>query len=72
MLHASVNFWSAFTPGRQAGATLRSEVYIKDANPQNAQNAQVFTVPEPKASKPSGMSERPSSWRETISFLFIS
>ena len=30
MLHASVNFWSAFTPGREAGATRRSEVYVKD------------------------------------------
>ena len=48
MLHASVNFWSAFTPGRQAGATHRSEVYVKDPN---AQNAEFFTVPEPKAPK---------------------
>ena len=48
MLHASVNFWSAFTPGRQAGATHRPEVYVKDPN---AQNAAVLHVPEPKAPK---------------------
>ena len=52
MLHASVNFWSAFTPGRQAAATHRSEVYIKDAN---AQNAPYFDVPQPDAPKASDL-----------------
>ena len=49
MLHASVNFWSAFTPGRQAGATRRSEVYVKDPD---AQDARFYAVPEPEAPKP--------------------
>ena len=48
MLHASTNFWSAFTPGREAGTTCRPEVYLKDPN---AQNPPFFTVPEPKAPK---------------------
>jgi hypothetical protein len=49
LLHASVNFWSAFTAGRQAGATRRTEVYIKDPD---AQNVPFFRVPEPEQPKP--------------------
>jgi hypothetical protein len=30
MLRDSVNFWSAFVPGRQAGVTQRSEIYFDD------------------------------------------
>ena len=52
MLHASVNFWSAFTPGRQAGTTYRSEVYTKAAN---AQNAPFLDVPQPEAPKASNL-----------------
>jgi hypothetical protein len=48
MLHASVNFWSAFTPGRESGATRRSEVYVKDPD---VPNAPFFTVPEPQLPK---------------------
>jgi hypothetical protein len=50
MLHASVNFWSAFTSGRESGATARSEVYVTDPD---AQEARFFTVPEPEQPKAS-------------------
>ena len=49
MLHSSVNFWSAFTAGRQAGATRRSEVYVKKPD---AQEERFYTVPEPEQPKP--------------------
>ena len=48
MLHGSVNFWSAFTSGREAGATRRSEVYVKVPD---AQEERFYTVPEPEQPK---------------------